>query len=378
LKILDRYILKEITTTFLLGIGAFTLVLLMDKVIRLTDLILNKGVGFDVAFRLFLYLIPSFLTLTIPLATLLATLTTFGRMASDREVTALKTSGVSLYRLLLTPMAFASLAFALNLYLTIHLTPRSFHSFKSLLFQIARSQANIGLREGVFNTDFGNFVVYVRNLRKEGRVLEGVLLSDSQEKKTFKVVIAKRGELVENEQENKVILRLSEGSVHFTFPRDPSLYRELSFDRYDLELDLGRLSGNPLERKKEDREMTFRELVEKIRQPREARIHPHYVTEFHKKFSIPFASLVFVLSAIPLGVRVRRSGRFSGFSLSVTLALGYYLLFVLGESLGDKGLISPFIAVWFPNILLGVLGMILLHLEAKEKWSGWSWWPLLR
>jgi lipopolysaccharide export system permease protein len=374
LKILDRYILKEMASTFLVGIGAFTIVLLLDKIIRLTELILNKGVGIWVALRLFLFLLPSFLTLTIPMATLLATLTTFGRMASDKEVTAMKTSGISLYRLLFPPLLFAMWAFVLNLFLSVYVMPWGYHGFKNLLFQIARSQANIGLREGVFNTDFGDYIIYVRNLKKEGRVLEGILLSESGEKKGFKVVMAKKGELIDDPETMKTILRLSEGSVHFTFPKNPALYRELSFDRYELEIDFGRFSGNPLERKKEDREMTLSELLGKISRPKEAKMHPHYVTEFHKKFSIPFASFIFVLTATPLGIRVRRSGRFSGFSLSLALALTYYLLFVLGESLGDKGGISPAFSVWIPNILLGGVGCTLLVLEARERWPELPRW----
>jgi lipopolysaccharide export system permease protein len=103
-------------------------------------------------------------------------------------------------------------------------------------------------------------------------------------------------------------------------------------------------------------------------------MHPHYVTEFHKKFSIPFASFIFVLTATPMGIRVRRSGRFSGFSLSLALALIYYLLLVMGDTLGDKGRIPPALAVWIPNLLLGGVGVGLLLLEAREKWPEWPSW----
>jgi len=374
LKILDRYVLREMTSTFLVGIGAFTIVLLLDKIIRFTELIVIKGVEIWVALRLFFFLLPSFLTLTIPMATLLATLTTFGRMASDKEITAMKTSGISIYRLLFPPLLFASAAFILNLFLSVYVMPWGYHGFKNLLFQIARSHASVGLREGVFNSDFGDFILYVRNIKREGRLLEGILLSDSRTKESLKVVVARKGELVHEAEGMKTILRLSNGSVHFTFPKNPALYRELSFDRYELEIDFGRFSANPLERKKEDREMTFSELLSKIRDKEKARTHPHYATEFHKKFSIPFASFIFVLTATPVGIHVRRSGRLSGFSLSLALALIYYLLFVLGETLGDRGRISPALAVWIPNLLLGGIGVGLLFLEAKEKWPEWPSW----
>ena len=117
--------------------------------------------------------------------------------------------------------------------------------------------------------------------------------------------------------------------------------------------------------------MTTSELLSKIRVERQVKLHPHYVTEFHKRFSIPFSSFLFVLIATPLGIHVRKSGRFSGFSLSIALALSYYLIYILGETLGDKAVISPALAVWIPNILLGGVGMALLFLEAKEKFMVW-------
>jgi lipopolysaccharide export system permease protein len=374
LKILDRYIFKEMTWSFLVGIGAFTITLLLGKIIRLTEMIVNKGVGFWIILRLFLLMFPSFLIITIPMATLLAILSTFGRMASDKEVVALKTAGVSLYRLLYAPALFATLACVVNLYLSIQVLPWGNRNFRNLLVQVARTQAGLGLREGVFNSELEGFIFYVRNIKNEGRVLEGILLADSREKENFKVIVARSGELVIDPEGVKTILRLSDGSIHFTFPKNPANYRELSFDQYELNLDLNRFTDNPIEKKKIDREMTLSELLAKMGEEKAAKLHPHYFTEFHKKFSIPFAAIVFTLIGIPLGIRVKRSGKISGFSLSIALVLVYYLLFSLGEALGNKGKLSPFLAVWFPNLLLGGLGAGLLFLEAKEKWPDWSSW----
>ena len=374
MKILDRYIFKEMTATFFVGIGAFTVTLLLGKIVRLTEMIVNKGVGLWVILRLFLLMLPSFLVITIPMATLLATVSTFGRMASDKEVVALKATGVSLYRLLYTPALFATLACVVNLYLSIEVMPWGNRNFRSLLYQVARTQAGLGLREGVFNSDLKDFIIYVRNLKGEGRVLEGILLADSREKENLKVIVARKGELITDAEGNSTILRLSDGSVHFTFSKDPATYRELSFGRYELTLDFNRFIGNPLDRRIVDRELTLSELLAKMQEENAAKRSPHYFVSFHKLFSIPFAAIVFVLIGTPLGIRVKRSGKISGFSLSIALVFVYYLLFVLGETLGDRGRIPPFLAAWFPNILLGALGMGLLLLEGKEKWPEWPFW----
>ncbi len=374
MKILDRYILKEMTSTFFVGIGAFTITLILGRIIRLTEMIVNKGVGFWVIVRLFLLMLPSFLIITIPMATLLATVTTFGRMASDKEVVALKSSGVSLYRLLYPPALFALLAFVANLYLSIEVLPWGNRSFKNLFLQVARTQVGIGLREGVFNNDFEDFIIYVRDFKDEGRILEGILIADSREKENAKIIIARKGELINDAEGSRTVLRLSDGSIHISFSKNPATYRELSFSQYELVLDFGRFLGNLLDRKKVDREMTFADLISEMREENARKEHPHIFTEFHKRFSIPFAALVFALIGTPLGIRVKRSGKVSGFSLSILLVLLYYLLFVLGESLGRRGKIPPALAVWMPNILLGFLGTIFLYLEGKEKWPEWSSW----
>ncbi len=374
MKILDRYIFKEMTSTFFVGIGAFTITLLLGKIVRLTEMIVNKGVGFWIILRLFLLMFPSFLILTIPMATLLATLSTFGRMASDKEVVALKTAGVSLYRLLYAPALFATLACVANLYLSIQVLPWGNRNFRNLLVQVARTQAGLSLREGVFNSDLEGFIIYVRNMKNEGRVLEGILLVDTREEESFKVIVARRGQVIIDPEGVKTILRLSDGSIHFTLPKNPANYRELSFDQYELNLDLNRFTDNPIEKKKIDKEMTLSELLNKMAEEKAAKLHPHIFTEFHKRFSIPFAAIVFILIGTPLGIRVKRSGKVSGFSLSIALVLVYYLLFSLGEALGNEGKISPFLAVWSPNLLLGGLGAGLLFLEAKEKWPDWSSW----
>ena len=286
----------------------------------------------------------------------------------------MKASGISLYRLFFPPLLFATATFALNLFLSVYLLPWGNHGFKGLLYQIARSQASMGLREGVFNSDFEDLTLYIRKIKEGKGVLEGILISDSREKDALKVIIARKGELINDPEGLKMTLRLVDGSIHFTSPQDPELYRELSFDQYDLEISFGRFSANPLTRKKLDREMTLSELWGRIKDRSTEKQHPHYLAEFHKKFSIPFASLVFALIGTPLGIRVKRSGKFSGFSLSIALVLLYYLIFVMGETLGRKGQISPFIGVWIPNLVLGVMGLAFLLLEARERWPEWSQW----
>src|SRR5512135_1785752 len=148
MKILDRYIAKEFVPPFLLGLLLFTFVLLINKLYRLTELVVNKGVSIWEIFRLISYIMPSFLTLTIPMAVLLASLVAFGRMSTDSEITAFKATGFSLYRLMAPVMALSVVAMVATAYFSLYLGPMKARTFKKDLFYLARSQGAVSVEEG--------------------------------------------------------------------------------------------------------------------------------------------------------------------------------------------------------------------------------------
>ena len=160
-RILDRYVWKELFFPFCVGIFVFTFLLLIDKIFDLTDLIINKGVPIPLVLLLLAYILPAFLVLTIPIGFLLAILVAFGRLSADMEVVAFKASGVSPLRLLRPVLIFAVGATLATGWLIMEGVPRSNYAFKSLFFDILRTQAAIGIKERVFNDTFGNFVIYV-------------------------------------------------------------------------------------------------------------------------------------------------------------------------------------------------------------------------
>ena len=159
-KIINRYILKEISIPFFLTLFVFTFILLMGKILQLMDLMVNKGVSFIDISKLILFLMPSFLVFTIPTAFLISILIGLGRLSGDNEITVFKASGISLYQLLF-PIAVASLiAFIMTAVITFFLVPHSNYATRNLLFDIARQKASIGIKEKVFNDDFKDLVLY--------------------------------------------------------------------------------------------------------------------------------------------------------------------------------------------------------------------------
>ncbi|MBI5166461.1 MAG: LPS export ABC transporter permease LptF [candidate division NC10 bacterium] len=367
MKIIDRYILEEMTSVFLAGLAIFTFVLLMGKILRLMELIITKGVGVITVLKLFATILPSFLALTVPMAGLLAALSAFGRLAADGELIALKTAGWSLYRLILPALFFGFLTYLLTLFLMLVAVPRSNHVFKDLVYRLARTKATLGLREGVYNSDFEGLILYVEKLDEGRSSLKGVFMADSRDPEAPRIIVAQEGQLVPDPRRLRMVLRLLQGGVHFTSPRDPAKYRSLSFATYEMALDLNPGLSESLGRAKGEAEMTLRELSRKINDLRAqgGNYHP-YLVELHKKLALPLACLVFVLLGTPLGIKVKRSGRASGFLLSIPILLAYYILLVAGEGLGDRGRVPAFWAIWTPNLLLGVLGGLFLIAGARE------------
>ena len=367
-RILDRYVWKELVTPFCLGLLVFTFLLLIDRIFDLTDLIINKGVPVHLVLMMLVYISPAILVLTIPIGFLLAILVAFGRLSADMEVVALKACGVSPLRLLWPVMVFGVGVMTMTAYLMIDAVPKSNYAFKSLVFEIVRTQATVGLKERVFNDTFGNFVIYVDEIATDQVALRNVFVSDERKPEEQRFITAREGRLLSDEVNRRVTLRLLDGAIHETSPSALQKYREVRFRLYDITLVL----ENPLLKQggtpKGDREMSLAELRTATQNAINLKGNPNpYLVEIHKKFAIPAACLVFSVLGVPLGIRAHRGGRWGSFVALLPIVLFYYFGLTLGENIGDYGRIPPWLAMWAPNIIVGTLALYLLRVSLKER-----------
>ncbi|MCX5842965.1 MAG: LPS export ABC transporter permease LptF [Deltaproteobacteria bacterium] len=368
LKIINRYILKEISYPFFLIIFVLTFVLLMGKILQLMDLMVNKGVSFIDISKLFLLLTPSFLILTIPISLLISILIGLGRLSSDNEITILKVSGISLYRLI-APIAFATfIAFILTAVTSIFLVPHSKYESKKLLFTIAKKKASIGIKEKVFNDDFKGILLYAENIPVHGDYMEGVIISDSRMMKEPSTIVAKKAYLVSDPHMMTVTLRLENGSTHSVDTKLKN-YRKMDFSTYDINLDIE--SSLAEEKKvviKKSSEMTLWEITENIKKAGlEERFLRELSIEFNKTIATPFACIVFGILGIPLGIRSHRAVKARGFTIGIFIVFTYYIIRLGGEALADTGRLSPLIGTWAPNIIFCMAGIYLLVMAAKDR-----------
>lgn len=360
------YILKEILPIFLIGLMIFTFILLMDKILKLIELIVSRGVNISQILMLLLFISPSFLIFTIPMAVLLAILLAFGRLSSDSEITALKASGISLYQLFLPVIIFSISAYLLTTFLVFYGLPWGNRGFKATLYLIAQSKADIEIKERVFNDTFDGLVVYVDKVPIQGKRMEGILIYDERDREKLITIFAREGFLVSNPKSQEVILKLSNGDIHRTEHRD-NVYQKVKFDTYDLKLELSK-AFTTIGKKLKDKEMSLDEIKEKMEEMRKKGedITPLEV-QIHKRYAFPFACIIFGLIGVPLGIQPRRSGRSYGFIFSILIILAYYISLTASEILALRHTIPAFLAGWSPNLLFGGLGIYLLIKTAKES-----------
>ena len=367
--LIDRHLLKEMTASFALGIGTFTFVLLMDQMMRVMDLVINKGAPVGVVLRLILYVLPFSLTVTIPMSVLLAVLATYGRASSEGEAIILKTSGLSLYRLMAPGVLFGIVATVATLWISALVQPISTAAFKTLTHQLTHTQALTALEKGVFNTGYPGLAIYVDRSDKRSGALHNILVIDQRSQADQHLIIAQEGTLLTKNDEAglPIGLQLSRGTLQISARDNPARYRHLDFERYDLQILTDSSLGKTVARIRQGKEMKLDELRAEITRLNKdgGKTWPLQV-ELHKKFALPIACLILSMIGAPLAFRIKKAGRGVSLALSVAFAVFYYILLATGESLGSRGRIEPAVGVWFPNLTMGIIAIGLVLAEGRE------------
>lgn len=362
-RILSLYIVREIASLFLLGIMVFTLILLMGRLIKLTDLVISRGVPLADVSRMILYLMPSFLVFTIPMAFLLAVLLAFGRLSADNEITVMKAGGISLMQLMPPVVLCGVCAALLTLAASTVGVPWGNSAFKSLSFSVLKQNVTATVREKVFWDDIPGIVMYTEHYDEEHHTLKGVVIHDGRDLSRPLTIFAADGVIGGGPNRNDIRLLLNNGTIHAAGTAEE--YRLVHFGEYTMTIG-GSGQGVGLGRNELD--MTVAELRQQI--DSRATSGPARLkmqSELHSRFAFPFASLVFAVVAVPLGMQNRRSGKSAGFSTSIGILLAYYVVQSLLRTLAEKGSLPPALALWMPNMIFLGLGWYLLGMASQER-----------
>ena len=366
MRILDRYIVREVFRHALLGLAVFTFVFFVPQLVRLMELFVRHTGSGSQILELFLCIFPGVFTFTLPMAVLIGVLLGLGRMSADSEIIALTALGIGRRRILLPVGVLAVAGAAATLAMTLWLGPYSVRKYRTLETDLVTSQISFAVQPRVFDERFPRLVLYVNDVSASGTHWHGVFLAQADGESGSQLTLAENAIVVAEPKEGKLELHLQGGTTHEFSRDDPDRYSVTMFGQSDWPIEVnGLVPAQP--KQVSHTELSFRELLAtKDANWREARV------ELHRRLAFPAACLVFALVAVPLGAQPRRGGRAAGSLIAVILIACYYLLTVIGAGLARQAVVPPFLGIWGANILLVILGASLL--PRMEQFRGESRW----
>ena len=354
MKILRNYILKEFIVPFCLALLVLTFIMVLGNLVKSAELVINKGVKISLVIKSFLYMIPFLFTYTIPLACLFGVIFALGRLSSDNEIMAIRTSGVNIMRLII-PLLIVGLILSLILVtLNDRIIPYFHFAARKALMDIGTRNPAAYLEPGVFINSFQKYILFIYGI--DQNKLSNIRIYEPQEGKPTRTIVAKKGEFIYLANENKIKLKLIDGTSDEPNPNDPNNFYKLNFRIYFMTLNVSQNAANLPERK--PKYMTIKELNNEIGKLEKLYIDPvPLITEIHKKVSFAFSCLVLIFLGAPLAIISRKHSKSVNTVLGFLVITSYYLLFLGAEALSIQNTIPAAIAMWLPNLLVVIIGL---------------------
>jgi len=370
-RLLDRYLLREITGPLALGFLVYTFILLLQALFKSAEMIIRRGLPVSTVGELLALSLPNIVVLTIPMSLLFGVLIAIGRMSSDSELVAMRATGVSLLSLYRPILYLSTFFFLINAALMVWVLPWGNHRLQLERLEILTQSISTQVEPRIFWDEWKDQVLYVFDTSERGDSWRGVFLAQSiPSTRTNQVTIAERGRVRVDQDGERVVLELSNAQVHEVDLSKPDSYQISSHRSLEVVLEdqFSTEQRAKIASSKGVRELGIPELLNWMQDPKRSReIRRLARVELHKKFSIPFACIVFGIFALPLGFNTRRGGKASGFALSILVIVVYWVLLDSGEKSAEAGKLAPWLAMWGPNILLSSTGLFLLARRNRDK-----------
>lgn len=403
MKILSRYIFKEMVGPTLLGFSFYTFIILMRQLFDFAGMIIKRSLPASVVGKLLLLSLPHIVVLTVPMSLLFGILIAIGRLSSDSEIIAIRALGISTRTIYRPVFLFSFLMFVLSFYLMNVVLPRGNTQLNQLRAEVFTSSIEKEIKPRVFYAEYADLVIYVNDIDPASGLWKGVFVADSRSgdelkpppatvaqqvdaaaanenavpfsaaRSSTRVVIAQNGTLSIVQPSKQIWMNLANAETHVWDPKKP--------DRYDRTINVTQRMKLPDKfggdaatgvYVRSMRELNLKELLDQANIAAHMKglvfedLHRMAWVEIHKKFAFPFACLVFGILGLPLGITNRRGGKSSGFSLSIGIILFYYILINNGEAMAQSGRVSPAVGMWTPNAILLILGIYLLARANRE------------
>jgi lipopolysaccharide export system permease protein len=398
--ILYRYVIKEHIAPFFFAFSVIMFILILKLMLDIVTALISKGVEIIVLAKIFAYSLAYMMALVVPMSVLVATVMAFGRMGASSEIIAMKSAGISMYRLIAPILIIAIFLSFGMVWFNNNILPEANYRASNLSAAVffKKPFLTFNNREKQFISDIPSVVIRVESIDYSTEELQGVSLFRSYRGVYQDMVVAETGRFLARPDSTGLTLLLRNGEVHHVDPKNPERYVRIDFNEFNQNFNMDSRLDIDYRNSRNDRTKVSsmmkrdviqlqkdniglnKELQRKIRgepvQEDKARILNNikinnrqiasYQVELNKRNSIPFAAIVFVFLGAPLGMLVRRSGASIGIGLSIGFFALYYLFLNGGESAGDRMLIIPWLSMWAPNIVMGLMGIFLFRYAARR------------
>jgi lipopolysaccharide export system permease protein len=368
MRVLNRYIFLDYLVIFLTALGLITFVMTVGSLIKAVDL-MSRGISGMLILKFFLQNIPYILSFSMPISILFAALLLFGRLSMDNEISAMKSCGLSLWRLAAPLILFSIFLTGLCVYINCEVAPNAKQASRELIQSAEVDQPVNLLEEGRFISDFPGLMIYVG--RKNGNAVKDVIAYELGKEGVRRSVRAKQGEIVTDNENRLLTVNLYDVRIEIPDPQDPldvSKTTYVSAEHYPVRLDFNQLTEKKTAKKKG--RMTLTELLEAIRSVEQnfqllsaqdqLVEKTRLLIEANRRISLAAACFTFMLVGIPLGVKSHRKETSIGMVLSLGIVFIYYIFIIIAKALAEHPGLHPNLFLWIPMIAGQLLGFWLI------------------
>ncbi|MEN6616501.1 MAG: LptF/LptG family permease [Syntrophorhabdus sp.] len=362
----NLYLLKELSYILFLSLGILTFILVLSRLGKLADLVINKGVGIMDIFFLVIFSVPPYLTFTLPMAFLLSVIVVLGRLSTENEILALKASGVNL-KWLFVPIGFLGLIITTcGLINTNALLPRCSGLFRETLINVIKKGISVDDKEGIFNDSVPGVTIYINKVDTVKRALTGIVVSDDRDKNVKQTISARDGYVNIDSETFDLHFILKQGTLH-RWEKATDTYRNVSFQDYTFTMNLSQMVQTGGVSRKLPYEMDRAELSSQLAKAQNQSDRYDILLEIYKKVTLPLSSLAFILLTVPLGVKRKVEGKFSGALYSLLLFVFYYILMAMTDNVGKHLNMPAYITTLIPNVVIALIGLYLIKNLNREE-----------
>src|SRR6476646_11735201 len=359
MRILTRYILREVVSHAAIGAAIFTFILFTKDLGHILELVVRNSAPLGSVLEVIGLSLPLAFTITIPAGVLVGILIGLSRLAADSEITAMRASGVGVWTFLRVVSIFAVTAWALAMFNAVYLAPASQAALGRLEDRLKTSQASFEIQPRVFYEGFPKLVLYVQDVKtaQGAAIWRGVFIADISNPASPRITLARQGILI-SEGPQMLHLHLTDGATHETDPASADHYQISTFDQTDVPIPVPQTDSRDQEPVPAAQMGTW-DLPGQARKVKKY-VAPWYLIEFHRRFALPTSCLVLALVGIPLGLSSKKGGKSAGFVLTILLVFAYYSVSLIGVGLARQGKIPAGLGGWLADIVFFLGGACLL------------------